>query len=264
MTIYRSERRGRRPPNTSPDVRQFAGKERDVQTELDYVGARYYRAVSGRFTTVDPVLNVEAALADPQRWNRYSYARSNPLVFGDPDGRDVVMRLWYDQQTLARNSAIRDKVASALGAGAPGDNPVAGLARFVVDSTLSMFLPRSTSEAVESQNASMLGIAAPMELGASKAINLPAWKRVAIDIEHIVEGHTSGGARAIQSGIKSLFPDSMNAQQIETAVRNAYRYGQKLATQGDRVQVRGPWNGGMIDMWVNVKTKVIESAWPYF
>jgi RHS repeat-associated protein len=54
-----------------------------------YFGARYYRAGIGRFTTIDPELNVNAALLDPQRWNRYAYVRNNPLRFTDPDGRDI-------------------------------------------------------------------------------------------------------------------------------------------------------------------------------
>jgi RHS repeat-associated protein len=54
-----------------------------------YFGARYYRADVGRFTTVDPELNMAAALVDPQRWNRYAYVRNNPLRFTDPDGKDI-------------------------------------------------------------------------------------------------------------------------------------------------------------------------------
>ena len=77
------------PPAPS-DPRQFAGKERDAETGLDYFGARYHRAQSGRFISVDPVLNLEAALIDPQRWNRYSYALNNPLRIVDPDGREPV------------------------------------------------------------------------------------------------------------------------------------------------------------------------------
>jgi hypothetical protein len=38
---------------------------------------------------VDPVLNIEAALTDPQRWNRYSYAVNRPLTMIDPDGREA-------------------------------------------------------------------------------------------------------------------------------------------------------------------------------
>lgn len=59
---------------TSPDTRQFAGKERDAETGLDYFGARYYSSQTGRFTTVDPVLDVDQARDDPQRWNRYAYS----------------------------------------------------------------------------------------------------------------------------------------------------------------------------------------------
>ncbi len=52
-----------------------------------YFGARYYRSDLGRFTTVDPVLDQQAALTDPQRWNRYAYALNNPLKYTDPDGK---------------------------------------------------------------------------------------------------------------------------------------------------------------------------------
>jgi RHS repeat-associated protein len=76
------------PPNSNPDQRQFAGKERDTETNLDYFGARYYASQTGRFTTVDPALDQEKALVDPQQWNRYAYALNNPLKFVDPDGRE--------------------------------------------------------------------------------------------------------------------------------------------------------------------------------
>jgi RHS repeat-associated protein len=72
----------------SLDRLRFTGKARDLETGLDYFGARYYASPLGRFTTVDPVLDVEQALVDPQRWNRYAYALNNPLRFTDPDGRD--------------------------------------------------------------------------------------------------------------------------------------------------------------------------------
>jgi RHS repeat-associated protein len=77
------------PPPT--EVRQFGGKERDVESDLDYFGARYMRAASGRFTTVDPLMDIEASMADPQRWNRYGYALNNPLKFTDPDGRSATL-----------------------------------------------------------------------------------------------------------------------------------------------------------------------------
>ena len=78
------------PPNPNPDVRQFTGKGRDTETGLDYFGARYYASQTGRFTTVDPVLDIDQALVDPQRWNRYTYVRNNPFRYVDPDGRALV------------------------------------------------------------------------------------------------------------------------------------------------------------------------------
>jgi len=57
----------------------FGGKERDAEKEtsgamaLNYFGARHLHAAGGRFTGVDPIVNVEASLTNPQRWNRYSY-----------------------------------------------------------------------------------------------------------------------------------------------------------------------------------------------
>jgi RHS repeat-associated protein len=64
---------------------RFAGKELDPESALMNFEARYYRNTWGRFTQVDPVLS-EAALGDPQRWNRYAYASNNPLRFVDPFG----------------------------------------------------------------------------------------------------------------------------------------------------------------------------------
>lgn len=99
-------------------------------------------------------------------------------------------------------------------------------------------------------------------IGEIKAVNLPAWKKVGIDMEHILSGHTVGGGRV--SKLKTLFPQGMSESQIEKAVREAYRYGQKVGTQGDSVLVRGTSNNLTIEMWVNVEKKTIETAYPIF
>lgn len=76
-------------PRTKPRPRAYRSGRGAVNAR-SYFGARYYRADLGRFTTVDPELNIKDALVDPQRWNRYAYARNNPLRYTDPNGRDVV------------------------------------------------------------------------------------------------------------------------------------------------------------------------------
>jgi RHS repeat-associated protein len=76
-------------PAAGTDPTRFTGKERDAESGLDYFGARYYASRTGRFTTVDPLLPLDAALRDPQLWNRYAYVRNNPLRYTDPDGRCI-------------------------------------------------------------------------------------------------------------------------------------------------------------------------------
>jgi len=74
------------------NVRQkFTRTERDSETGLDYFLARYYSSTQGRFTGADPISLGVDRLFDPQRFNRYAYVRNNPLMFTDPDGRDIVL-----------------------------------------------------------------------------------------------------------------------------------------------------------------------------
>lgn len=76
------------PADPEPQERRlFGGKERDHETRFEYFGGRYYASGSGRFTTVDPLLDTAAAIGDPQRWNRYVYVANNPFRYKDPDGR---------------------------------------------------------------------------------------------------------------------------------------------------------------------------------
>jgi RHS repeat-associated protein len=72
------------PPS---NVRQkFGSKERDIETNLDYFGARYYASAQGRFVSPDEAF-ADQDQSNPQSWNLYSYARNNPLRYIDEDGR---------------------------------------------------------------------------------------------------------------------------------------------------------------------------------
>ena len=103
------------PPPAEP--RRFAGKERDAETGLDYFGARHYSNQTGRFTTVDgPSLQIELAMTNPQRWNRYAYAGNNPLRFVDPDGADF----WDFVNGVS--DAMRANFALGIGRSAGGNS----------------------------------------------------------------------------------------------------------------------------------------------
>jgi RHS repeat-associated protein len=83
--------------------KHFTGKERDAETGLDYFGARYYGSGVGRFTSVDPALDRQAALLNPQRWSRYAYVLNNPFRYVDADGR--VERSTVDAHLIAQQRA---------------------------------------------------------------------------------------------------------------------------------------------------------------
>jgi len=98
----------------------------------------------------------------------------------------------------------------------------------------------------------------------TKPVNLPAWRRVTIDMEEVTSGHMQGGSRLMPGSRKDLFPNHMNAQQVERAIRDAYRHAERVRTQGERVLIRGtsPKTGLRIEMWVNTQTNTIDTAYP--
>jgi RHS repeat-associated protein len=80
---------------TGAGMLEYTGHERDSATVgpqagtarlPDYLHARYYDPSRGRFLSVDTHLGTPAF---PQSWNRYAYARSNPLKYVDPNGKDI-------------------------------------------------------------------------------------------------------------------------------------------------------------------------------
>jgi RHS repeat-associated protein len=61
----------------------FAGEQRDGETGLDYLRARYYDPTLGRFVSADAY---EGTLDDPMSLHDYQYAHANPVVNTDPSG----------------------------------------------------------------------------------------------------------------------------------------------------------------------------------
>ncbi len=62
--------------------RRFTGHERDGQTGLDYMLARYCTVSLARFLSVDPAVS-GANSRQPKSWNRYTHVFNNPLTFFD-------------------------------------------------------------------------------------------------------------------------------------------------------------------------------------
>ena len=92
---------------SDPERMRFAGHQRDTQgtlgqtDDLDYMHARHYSPLLGRFLSIDPGRDQDPAA--PQSWNLYAYARNNPLKYVDPDGMEPkkpYVTLTFNQREL--------------------------------------------------------------------------------------------------------------------------------------------------------------------
>ena len=93
-------------------------------------------------------------------------------------------------------------------------------------------------------------------------VNLPSVRKLRKNKNHIMSGHSAGGNRGGPN--KDRFPKWMTWSMISKAIDEAYTVGKKIQTQGDRVFIRGfsKTYNTVVEMWVNLKEKIIESAWP--
>jgi RHS repeat-associated protein len=65
-----------------PGDKGFVGGTTDPTTGLTHLGARDYDPTTGRFITVDPLLDTST----PQQLNGYTYSNNNPPTLSDPTG----------------------------------------------------------------------------------------------------------------------------------------------------------------------------------
>lgn len=70
-------------PTTWSDKHGYVDGVNDTSTGLTHLGAREYDADTGRFISVDPLIDTD----DPQQMNGYAYANNTPVTASDPDGQ---------------------------------------------------------------------------------------------------------------------------------------------------------------------------------
>jgi RHS repeat-associated protein len=84
------------PFDLNADRMQYTGHERDLNSQagtnpsaddLDYMHARFYNSLPGRFWGVDLAGGNPYT---PQSWNRYTYVMGNPLKYTDPTGMEAI------------------------------------------------------------------------------------------------------------------------------------------------------------------------------
>jgi len=211
-----------------------------------------------RFISED---SYEGRITNPLSLNLYTYCTNNPIIYVDPSGNESV-GTWLnnvnDNYIGGPLNTFNDQyIGGPLNQIASGDlSPVEPIWDFVKPSEADVayfqaggpygaatggvgYIVRRGGKLVRlAEKAEVLEEKAATV--SSKAVNLPAWKKVAIDMDHVISGHTVGGARA--SKAKSLFPKGMSEKQIESTIRDAYRNGKRKQTQDGRALIRGTSN----------------------
>ncbi|MEV7279498.1 polymorphic toxin-type HINT domain-containing protein [Streptomyces sp. NPDC093111] len=72
-------------PSVWPGKKGFVGGDIDETTGLVHLGAREYDPTTGRFLSVDPVVDYN----EPKQMNPYVYANNSPVTYSDPSGLSI-------------------------------------------------------------------------------------------------------------------------------------------------------------------------------
>ena len=157
-----------------------------------------------------------------------------------------------------------------------GKLPIPTAAIKIVDFGNGLKMPMATGELkkLEDVMATLESRAQQTFSGVKKAINLPAWEKLVFKLDpdgsiHFLSGHKKDGNRLLNSlkngGNKGVFPEYMSEKQIINTVKDAYQKSKKIKTQTlfgeDKVKLVGESNGLRIEMWVNITTKTLETAY---
>ena len=94
-------------PVANDNLAGFTGHIKDSATGLNYMQARYYDPVIGRFLSVDPVGFLDTE--NPGFFNRYAYTFNDPINMSDPDGRAGKKKILSDAGRALKNARARGR-----------------------------------------------------------------------------------------------------------------------------------------------------------
>jgi RHS repeat-associated protein len=190
--------------NTVNNHYKFTGKERDIETGLDYFGARYYSNGLGRFVTPDWAAKATAVpyaeFADPQSLNLYSYVRNIPTTRFDADGHQDG---WFDRvkQWFASALQTANDTSSSKGETPAIDNSPR---IFNSDTTTSQVLADATEKIDKQMQITNEVVAAADPTGQAAALNsyLKGDKvGVGLAMAGPLLGAIGKGEKAVQEGV---------------------------------------------------------------
>ena len=247
-------------PNAANDNEAtFTGHIWDKATGLNYMQARYYDPVIGRFLSIDPI---DFTPANPGTFNRYTYALNNPVNHTDPSG-ECVPGLCPADIAMSRAAIKQDAGSFAKGVGRGVLQSVAATldVAAAVSPTYSNALPSPSQQLnaamgpaenasmaigeMQGQNAGNAAQVAAGPAGAAKA----GTTVVAKTSQSVIQGFTKHGVnQAINRGVKpgAMLDAVKNPLKVgPVQVNNAGLQSQRF-TGGQASVVVNPQSGKVV------------------
>lgn len=208
---------------------RYRGYYYDNETGLYYLQSRYYDPAIGRFVNADNYASTGQGIVGN---NMFAYCNNSPINEYDPNGHEPIS---LSILALCAIAALACTVIVAVGT--------------KIISSIQQTSKAGLSEAKDNNSK-------------KKPINLPSWKKLDLDKDHIFSGHMPDGPRN-PNGNKTVFW-GLTTSQVVKLIQEAYNHSSKIATVGDRIQLIGYSDtfSMAIEIWLNIAEKVIESAYP--
>ena len=181
----------------------YTGHAFDRALGLNYMGARYYDPLIGRFMAKDPVGFLED---NPASFNRYAYANNNPYRYIDPDGQVPIDTVW-DAASIVYD-------LGKIGYGFISSNP-ALMAEGTVDlaaDTAALFIPYVPAGSTKIARATADGV-----VDATKSVSVSR-SRFPESAKHIEDAVASGKPNTLtinRGGAAANRRDSLRGVQIK-------------------------------------------------
>lgn len=238
----------------------YTGHIFDTTLDIYFAEARFYDAQTRTWLAMDPI-------KDGGNW--YQYCFSNPLRYWDPTG------LMGELVAATTEFAIAGcGMAAATYGSASIVIPPVGIA-IIVLIVGGIIIHETGIDDIIANGVSSLADKIHSFLNEEKneadvlEYRLPSWKKVKVDMDHIISGHTAGGGRGDKN--KDKWPVGMTSIQISRAIREAYNTAQKAGplqyswqdgVGHARQFFEGIWNNRVVQFWFDYTTNQIDSAWP--
>ena len=219
---------------------RYRGYYYDNETGLYYLQSRYYDPAIGRFVNADEYASTGQGIIGH---NMFAYCNNCPITQSDATGN------------FAIPLAVVGITVFALAAAFVGLSFVhhTTVTSSSISTNNTISLPKTNTPAVSSSK---------KKNPTKKPVNLPSWKKLEVDMDHISSGHMPNGSRNPDDK-KSVFV-GLTTSQVLKAIREAYNHSSKLTSIGDRIKLSGYSDtfGLVIEIWLNIADDVIETAYP--